>query len=310
MIIIIILQPTTRFQTGSLPVAKVIESDTVNELRLNERMTRSTLQQISSGTLYFKLGQENTFRSYINQYTTNPAALTKVQANDERTKRTHMSHKFSLTDAATFKWIGTLYGNRGQLVNTLRQTMIQLEKEISVTFMHPNWALLRKPWIGAVSQSVTPRDFARALTVIKCCIKPSILLNVWKDSLGHTQFKRITSQMRDDKRKNEKRERKEKEEDDERLRPWMTFVKYTLGLKHQVSKQKGEEYRAHGQNGWLWLSSSRNFSPSDSSKLGLRAGAYRLAVKYTDIRDGSFKIVLMEPNALNRVRIEMQSVKE
>ena len=297
MIVIIILQPTTRFQTGSLPVAKVIDSDTVNELRLNERMTRSTLQQISSGTLYFKLGQENTFRSYINQYTTNPAALSKVQANDERTKRTHMSHKFSLTDAATFKWIGTLYGNRGQLVNTLRQTMIQLEKEISVTFMHPNWALLRKPWIGAVSQSVTPRDFARALTVIKCCIKPSILLNVWKDSLGHTQFKRITSQMRDDKRKNEKRERKEKEEDDERLRPWMTFVKYTLGLKHQVSKQKGEEYRAHGQNGWLWLSSSRNFSPSDSSKLGLRAGAYRLAVKYTDIRDGSFKIVLMEPNA-------------
>merc|ERR1712154_599207 len=77
----------------------------------------------------------------------------------------------------------------------------------------------------------------------------------------------------------------------------MTFVKYTLGLKHQVSKQKGEEYRAHGQNGWLWLSSSRNFCPSDSSKLGLRAGAYRLAVKYTDIRNGSFKIVLMEPNA-------------
>merc|ERR1712038_1658237 len=95
----------------------------------------------------------------------------------------------------------------------------------------------------------------------------------------------------------EKRERKELEEENERLRPWMTFVKYTLGLKHQVSKQKGEEYRAHGQNGWLWLSSSRNFSPSDSSKMGLRAGAYRLAVKYTDIRDGSFKIVLMEPSA-------------
>ena len=291
------MQPTTRAQTGSLPISKTVENDRENELRLNERMTRSTLQHISSGTLYFKLGQENTFRSYINQYTTNPAALTKVQSNDERVKRTHMSHKFSLTDAAAFKWIGTLYGNRSQLVNTLRQTMIQLEREISVTFMHPNWALLRKPWVGAVSQSVTPRDFARALTVIKCCIKPSILLNVWKDSLGHTQFKKITSQMREDKKKSEKRERKEREEDDERLRPWMTFVKYTLGLKHQVSKQKGEEYRAHGQNGWLWLSSSRNFCPSDSNKLGLRAGPYRLAVKYTDIRDGSFKIVLMEPSA-------------
>ena len=290
-------KPTTRAQTGSLPTPKVFDNEQINELRLNERLTRSTVHHITSGTLYFKLGQEQTFKNYINQYTANPAALTKVQASDERNKRTHMSHKFSLTDAAAFKWIGTLYGNRNQLVNTLRQTMIQLEKEISGTFMHPNWTLLRKPWIGAVSQSVTPRDFARALTVIKCCIKPCILLNVWKDSLGHTQFKKITAQMREDKKKSERRERKEREEEDERLRPWMTFVKYTLGLKHQVSKQKGEEYRAHGQNGWLWLSSSRNFSPSDSSKMGLRAGAYRLAVKYTDIRDGSFKIVLMEPKA-------------
>ena len=104
-----LFQPTTRAQTGSLPISKTLENDRENELRLNERMTRSTLQHISSGTLYFKLGQENTFRSYINQYTTNPAALTKVQSNDERVKRTHMSHKFSLTDAAAFKWIGTLY---------------------------------------------------------------------------------------------------------------------------------------------------------------------------------------------------------
>merc|ERR1711997_102559 len=110
-------------------------------------------------------------------------------------------------------------------------------------------------------------------------------------------LKKISQAMKDDKKKSEKRERKEQEEEAERLRPYMTFVKYTLGLKHQVSKQRGEEYRAHGQQGWLWLSTSRNFSPSDSSKLGLRAGAYRLAVKYTDIRDGSFKIVLMEPNA-------------
>ena len=215
-------QPTTRAQTGSLPAPRTLENDKVNELRLNERLTRSTLQHITSGTMYFKLGQEQTFKSYINQYTTNPSALTKIQSNDERVKRTHMSHKFSLTDASAFKWIGTLHGSRSQLVNTLRQTMIQLEKEVPATFMHPNWTLLRKPWIGAVSQSVTPRDFARALTVIKCCIKPCMLLTVWKESLGHTQFKKVTSQMREDKKKMEKRERREKDEDDERLRPWMT----------------------------------------------------------------------------------------
>ena len=70
----------------------------------------------------------------------------------------------------------------------------------------------------------------------------------------------------------------------------MTFVKYTLGLKHQVSKQKGEEYRAHGQYGWLWLSSTRRFTPQDATTVGLRAGPHRLAVKYTDTRNDSFKV--------------------
>ena len=68
--------------------------------------------------------------------------------------------------------------------------------------------------------------------------------------------------------------RKEQEEENERLRPFMTWVKYTLGLKHQVSKQRGEEYRAHGQNGWLWLSSTRRFTPQDANKMGLRAGNF------------------------------------
>lgn len=36
------------------------------------------------------------------------------------------------------------------------------------------------------------------------------------------------------------------------------YVKYTMGFKHQLWKQKGEEYRIHGRWGWLWLSSVRN----------------------------------------------------
>ena len=77
----------------------------------------------------------------------------------------------------------------------------------------------------------------------------------------------------------------------------MNFVKYTLGLKRQVSKQRGEEYRTHGQKGWLWLSSARRFTPMDARTVGLRAGPHRIAVKYIDIRNNSFKIVLMEPKA-------------
>ena len=303
---------TTTTTAAALPSVK----DEVVKLAQEEpelRLTRRTAQQISAGVLYFKLGQENGYKGYVNQYTTNASALSKAQANEERIKKQHMSHKFSLTDVAAFKWVGSLHGGRTQLVNTLRQTMLTLESQLHVHFMHPNWSLLRKPWIGAVSASVTPRDFARALTVLKCCVKPILMLNVWKESLGHTQFRKITQQMREDKKKNEKRERKEKEEEDERLRPYMTFVKYTLGLKHQVSKQRGEEYRAHGQQGWLWLSSSRNYAPSDARKLGLRAGAFRLAVKYTDTRDDTFKIVLMEPKAFNYLlnkQEDLEKVKE
>ncbi len=261
------------------------------------RMTRRTVQELSSGTLYFKLGQEGTYKTYVNQYTTNPSALSKQQATEERLKRQHMSHKFSLTDTAAFKWVGSLHGGRNLLTNTLRQTMLQLEGNLPSMFMHMNWGLLRKPWIGAVGNCVSPRDFARALTVLLCCMKPCIMLQVWNDSLGHTQFKKITNMMKEEKKKLEKRDRKEREEEEERLRPFMGHVKYTLGLKHQVAKQKGEEYRLHGQNGWLWLSASRCFAPADANKMGLRAGPYRVAVKYSDVRDGTHKIVLMEPMA-------------
>ena len=116
----------------------------------------------------------------------------------------------------------------------IRATMLQLENSIPAMFLHTNWGLLRKPWIAAVGNSTTPRDFARALTVLHGCLKPCLLLNVWYEALGHTQLKKITAQLKEDKKKVEKRERREKEEEEEKLRPYIGFVKYTLGLKHQV----------------------------------------------------------------------------
>jgi nucleosome-remodeling factor subunit BPTF len=58
----------------------------------------------------FKLGMENGFKNYVNQYSTNIGALNKLQRNEERDKKRHLSHKFSLTQASEFKWIGSLYG--------------------------------------------------------------------------------------------------------------------------------------------------------------------------------------------------------
>lgn len=53
---------------------------------------------------------ENGFKTYVNQYSTNMAALTKSQRNEERDKKRHLSHKFSLTQASEFKWAGSFYG--------------------------------------------------------------------------------------------------------------------------------------------------------------------------------------------------------
>jgi len=248
---------------------------------------------------YFKLGQEGTYKQYVNQYTAVTHALSRNQAKEELEKRTRLSHKFSLTDASTFKWLGAPDGPRISLVSTVRSTILQLEQNIPTAFMHTNWAMLRRPWMSAVQNSSKPgKDFSRALTVLLCCIKPCILLPVWTDSLGHTNIKRIQAQAKEEKKKLDKKEKKEREDEEERLKPWMTWVKYTLPVKSlTVVRQKGEEYRAHGRNGWLWLSSTRVFKHLDSSKMGLKAGAHRIAVKYTELKSNTNKVVLMEPKA-------------
>lgn len=256
------------------------------------RLTRQKAHQIASGTHLFKLGMDNNFKSYVNQYSTNPVSLNKMQRNEERDKKRHLSHKFSLTQASEFKWIGSLTGTRALLVSTLRQTILQLESNIQASFMHTNWPLLRKPWTAAVGSCINPRDFARALIVLQACIKSVVFASVWHDQLGHVKQQRVTAIEREEKKRLDKKEKKEKEDEEERNRLY-NFVKYTLGLKHQVWKQKGEEYRVHGQGGWLWVSASRRYRFSEMNKLGLRAGPQKITVQIKD--QGGLKILALDP---------------
>lgn len=53
---------------------------------------------------------DNGFKTYVNQYSSNPTALNKTQKNEERDKKRHMSHKFSLTGSGEFKWCGQIFG--------------------------------------------------------------------------------------------------------------------------------------------------------------------------------------------------------
>lgn len=269
---------------------KEIDKDSIDSTRI----TRLKAQQIATGTYMFKLGMENGFKSFANQYSINIAALNKLQRNEERDKKRHLSHKFSLTQASEFKWLGSLYGTRALLVSTLRQSILQLESSIQSSFMHPNWPLLRKPWITAVSVCINPRDFARALIVLQACIKPVVFAPVWHEALGHVRMQRLTASEREERKRLDKKDKKDKEEEEERNRLTYNFVKYTLGLKHMVWKQKGEEYRIHGQWGWLWLSTSRKFKIQDCHKMGLRAGPQKIMVQVKDGKD--MKILAVDPN--------------
>lgn len=280
------LAPLSKEEQEKLEKSLKEESDST-------RLTRQKAHQIASGTHLFKLGMDNTFKTYVNQYTTNQIALNKAQRNEERDKRRHLSHKFSLTQVHEFKWIGSLTGTRALLVSTLRQTILQLESNIQTPFMHTNWPLLRKPWTTAVSTCVNARDFSKTLMVLQACIKSVVFAGVWHDQLGHVKLQRVTALEREEKKKIEKREKKEKEDEEERNRYTSNFVKFTLGLKHQVYKQKGEEYRLHGQWGWLWMSVSRKVKHVDPSKQGLRAGPQKMLAQ---IKDGeTLKILALDP---------------
>ncbi|EAA10839.5 AGAP006133-PA [Anopheles gambiae str. PEST] len=223
-----------------------------------DRLTRQKVTQLSNGTLYFKLGMENGHKNYVNQYAVHPIALNKPQRNEERDKKRHLSHKFSLTPVSEFKWLGGgLYATQQQIITTIRQTLLALEQAVATPFMHHNWNRLRKVWINAIGVCTRPNEFARAMCMIQACLRGVVFASVWHEQLGHTKMYRITLAEREEKKKLEKREKRERDDEEERNRTAINFVKYSLGLKHQVWKQKGEEYRIHGQWDWIWMGNGR-----------------------------------------------------
>ncbi|XP_066291354.1 nucleosome-remodeling factor subunit BPTF-like isoform X2 [Branchiostoma lanceolatum] len=208
----------------------------------------------------FRLGQEGKFRMYVNQYTSNQLALNKHQHAEDRDRRRGLTHKFCLNTQQEFKWQGTVHGNKALTVSTLRLTLVHLENAIPKPFLHPHWATFRTNWIKAVHMCTAPKEFALALSIFESVVKPCVLLNVWRDSLGHVRLQRVTALEKDDKKK--KKDQGKLFEEEEVENP--VYVKYTIPLKHQVWKLKGEEYRITGMGGWMWLSSTRTpqFQPA------------------------------------------------
>ncbi|KAG1687147.1 Nucleosome-remodeling factor subunit BPTF [Nymphon striatum] len=239
------------------------------------RINRTGRQTGTAQPVYFKLGMEGNFKSYVNQYTTNTLALNKPQHAEERSKRQHLSHKYSMTPASEFKWSGSIHGSRALCVGTLRQTIIQLENNIHAPFLHHNWAVHRLNWTKAVNMCTAPSDFALALAILDASIKPVLFNHIWHDSLGHTRLQKITALEREERKKQEKKDRRDNPEEEVNRKMW---VKYALGLKHCVWKLKGEEYRITGAGGWCWTSLIRRAKYENSNKMGLRAGPFKVMV--------------------------------
>merc|ERR1712071_385264 len=124
---------------------------------------------------------------------------------EERDRKRYLSHKFALTGAGEYKWIGSTFGNKTAMLHTVRATLLRLHSQILATFMHPNWTLMRKPWIAAVNACVSPRDLGRARSVLAACIRPVVFTAVWHDSLGHIRLQRQTAFDREEKKKVDRR---------------------------------------------------------------------------------------------------------
>jgi nucleosome-remodeling factor subunit BPTF len=159
-----------------------------------------------------------------------------AQASEERDRKRYLSHKFSITGCGEFKWSGSTFGNRTVMLQTVRSTLLQLHSQLPAIFMHPNWAgSMRKSWIQAVNQSVSPTDLGRVLSILVACIRPVVFSIVWHESLGHIRLQRQTALEREERKKVDKKEKKDKELEEEMHR--LHTVHYTKGLKHQVNRK-------------------------------------------------------------------------
>lgn len=138
--------------------------------------------------LYNDLGAEGSFRLYENQYSTNSLALNKNQHNEERERKRHLSHKFSLTPVSEFSWSGVTLGSSSVLLGTLRQNILQLESNIPGPFLHPNWPQHRARWTKLVNAALRPEEFANVLAMLESSLKPVVFNQVWHEALGKTLF--------------------------------------------------------------------------------------------------------------------------
>ncbi|CAF1653101.1 unnamed protein product, partial [Adineta ricciae] len=89
------------------------------------------------------------------------------------------------------------------------------------------------------------------------CIKPVSYFDLFTDQVGYIKFRRETEKERDEAKKEEKDAFIRRKIDADSI---VQNVHFTRPLKHSIHKQRGEEYRLAGGQGWTFVRSTRRSS--------------------------------------------------
>ncbi|CAM4973547.1 unnamed protein product [Rotaria socialis] len=199
---------------------------------------------------------------YENCYQTNPLATRKQMLLSERDRRAHLSRKFSINNSPSFAWYSpssSLTSNYSlkNLTDILRITLVYFENTIPLPFMHSHWKRYRYIWAKQLldlSQHISLSKLIYLLLQFETCIKPVSYFDLFTDQVGYLKFRRETEKERDEAKKEEKDAFIRRKIDADSI---IQTVHFTRPLKHSVHKQRGEEYRLAGGQGWTFIRSTR-----------------------------------------------------
>lgn len=141
---------------GALVVRKECERELKVRLAIAKPSAEDTLaSSVAKAKAPFRLGEEGSFRRYVNEFTINPLALNKQQHAEERDKRRYLQHKFSLalTGELEFRWpTWNLFGGASSQLDTIRLALCLLEASLPACFFHSQWSTARASWFDQLSR--------------------------------------------------------------------------------------------------------------------------------------------------------------
>ena len=206
--------------------------------------------------------------TYQNFYQTNPLATRKQMLLSERDRRAHLARKFSINHSPAFSWyspnalINANYSAK-QLSDVLRLTLVHFENTIPLPFMHSHWKRYRYVWAKQLldlDERMTLGELVALFLQFEACIKPVSYFDLFTDQVGYLKFRRETEKERDEAKKEEKDALIRRKIDADSI---VQHVHFTRPLKHTVHRQRGEEYRLAGGQGWTFIRSTRRSAPTE-----------------------------------------------